>query len=83
MLNVYIRGRHLPWPAWKGGSSERYGLTPQCLVQHETRSDGLTVPVTFFRRLFRNFSVDHFAPTSNFRASRGLGLVSSVFQLII
>ncbi|KAL0641451.1 hypothetical protein Bca4012_103409 [Brassica carinata] len=81
MLNVYIRVG-TSWPAWKGGSSERYGLTSQCLVQHEARSDGLTVRSHFpaaFRQLFR-WTILPLTP--NFRFC-GLGLVSSVFQLII
>ncbi|KAL0745253.1 hypothetical protein Bca101_102259 [Brassica carinata] len=82
MLNVYIRVG-TSWPAWKGGSSERYGLTSQCLVQHETRSDGLTVRSHFPTAFPATFPVDHFAPDIEFSRFCGLGLVSSVFQLII
>ncbi|KAL0642091.1 hypothetical protein Bca4012_103190 [Brassica carinata] len=69
-----------------GWESEWVWVMSECLVQHddawvEVRWPGLS-PVTFPATFPATFPVDHFAPKIKFSRLCGLGLVSSVFQLL-
>ncbi|KAF3609869.1 hypothetical protein DY000_02047644 [Brassica cretica] len=69
-----------------GWESEWVWVMSECLVQHddawvEVRWPGLS-PVTFPATFPATFPVDRFAPKIKFSRLCGLGLVSSVFQLL-